>query len=179
MVDLWVSSDPDTISLQVFLLNGTVWELINDAEYSQNFAKWELYWVIPEGLYLEDSAICVTAVDEVGLSGSWSLANRVIGIDPEDKPPRFEQSMPEVIYFNEDHEYILYLGEHVWDDSPSTLKAYVSNEPVSLFSVYGRTQRGTSTSGSFLSPASTARPSWTSSSWIPVGRRPRRRSRCS
>ncbi len=138
-----IISDPDTVNLSLHMLNGTTWELIGDAEYDQNLGRWVLYWEIPETLYIADSAICATAVDEVGLTGSSPpLANREIGNDPEDRPPRFERSMPEVIYFNEDHEYILYLGEHVWDDSPSTLKAYVSNEPESLFSVYGENTVG-------------------------------------
>jgi hypothetical protein len=136
-------ADRDSVSLSFHYYDGTDWVLIDEAAYDPDIDRWVLEWFIPTDLYLEDSAICATAVDEVGLTGSSPLlANRVIGKKPFDDPPEFKPSMPEVIYINEDMEYILYLEEHVTDDTPSTLKFYVTDEPPGLFTVYGENTVG-------------------------------------
>jgi hypothetical protein len=136
-------ADRDCEALSFYYEDGNEWVLIDEAMYDPDIDLWVLEWFIPSELYLEDSALCATAVDEVDLIGSSPLlANRVIGKKPFDDPPEFKLSMPEVIYINEDNEYILYLSDHVTDDSPSTLKFYVTGEPTELFTVYGENTVG-------------------------------------
>ncbi len=133
-------SDRDTTDLIFRYEDGDDWQLCGEAAYNPNTDRWELLWDI--GVRILDSAICATAVDEVGLTGSSIMANIELGLDPWDRAPRFTDAMPQVIYFKEDMNYVLELGDFVDDDAPEKLRVHVANEPAWLFSVFGENTTG-------------------------------------
>ncbi|MCK5251902.1 MAG: DUF835 domain-containing protein [Thermoplasmata archaeon] len=141
-IPLVVISDRDTVAITFHYEDEDEWVFFFESVYNANTDRWEGVWFIPEELYIDDSAICATAIDEVGLRGTYLLDHREIGKRPGDYAPMFESSMPEVIYLVEDQEYLLKLADHVDDDDKSTLKLYVTNEPKDLFYVDGENVTG-------------------------------------
>ncbi len=141
-VPLVVNSDRDTVSVNISYLDEELWVEVVQAFYNPNTDRWEGVWFIPEDLYVKASALRALATDEVGLTGEAILDHMTINLPPGDIAPEFQPSMPEVIYIDEDDEYILSLADHIDDDDPSTLKVYVTEEPKDLFYVDGENVTG-------------------------------------
>ena len=141
-VDFVVLSDMDTVAISLYYLEDDEYIFFADMVYNANSGYWVATWNIPDGLYIPDSAICATAVDEVGLEGTFLLRNREINLPPGDYAPRFLTTMAEVIYIDEDQRYMLDLKDDVDDDDKSTVKVYVTQEPKSLFFVNGENVTG-------------------------------------
>jgi len=141
-IALEVSSDRDTVSVTFHYLDDGEWVFFYQLIYDPNIDRWIGVWMIPDDLYIPDSKIRATAVDEVGLSGAHVLAHREIGLRPGDYAPTFRSTMPEVILLDEDQAYELELEDHITDNDRSTLKIYVTNEPKDLFYVDGENVTG-------------------------------------
>jgi hypothetical protein len=137
---LTAMSDRDTVTLSFSYKDGDMWIPCGDATYNWNNDRWELEWEIT--FRIIDSAICATAMDEVGLVGTDYVANIELGLEPGDRKPVFTSGMPETIFFPEDLEYDLNITEYVDDDTTNLLKAYVVGEPISLFRVFGENRTG-------------------------------------
>ncbi len=131
-------SDRDTVSLRFHYRVNDSWSLIGAAEYDSDRERWSLLWVIKD--LLVDTAICATAVDEVGLVGVYEVAD--IRVDPGDRAPRFKPSMPIVLTFDEDTRYELDIAPHVDDDKPTELRFFVAAGKTSLLQVGGENKTG-------------------------------------
>ncbi|UCC93522.1 MAG: hypothetical protein JSW25_02320, partial [Thermoplasmata archaeon] len=140
---LIITSDRDTVSMSSFYHDGEGWVYIDEAFYNPNKDRWYVVWEIPTvDFYYEDSAIKVVSVDDVGLEGSHVLDHRIIGDKPDDVPPEFLSSMPEMVTIAEDHVEIMDLAPYVTDDDMDTLMFFVLNEPKNLFHVAGENLTG-------------------------------------
>jgi hypothetical protein len=142
-VAIIMNSDRDTVSISAHYHDGTGWVYIDNALYNANKDRWQIIWEIPAtDFYYEDSRIRVTARDEVGIEGETVLDHRILGNKPDDVPPEFLPSMPEMITINEDSIYVMEMGPHVTDDDKSTLMLFVTNEPKDLIHVTGENLTG-------------------------------------
>jgi hypothetical protein len=142
-VVLLMISDSDTLYMSAHFHDGSDWVFIDDALYNPNKDRWQIIWEIPmEDFYYEVAKVRVTAEDEVGLLGYQVLDHRIIGLEPDDVPPEFLDSMPEMITIAEDNVYVMDLEPYVTDDDMSTLMLYVTNEPRDLIHVTGENLTG-------------------------------------
>ena len=135
---LVATSDRDTVVLSFSYKSEGRWYPIGNASYDPDLERWVLLCDIQTRI--PDSAICATAVDEVGLVGTYEVAD--IDIDPGDRAPVFRASMPSSISFDEDTENLTDLGPYVDDDRPSELRFYVSGPYRDLLQLSGENKTG-------------------------------------
>ena len=135
---LVATSDGDTVALGFSYRSEGRWYPIGNASYDPDLGRWVLLCDIQT--HIPDSAICATAVDDVGLVGTYMVAD--IDIDPGDRAPVFRASMPASVSFDEDTENTTDLGPYVDDDRPSELRFYVSGPYRDLLQVSGENKTG-------------------------------------
>jgi hypothetical protein len=135
---LVATSDRDTVALSFSYRSEGRWFPIGNASYDQDLERWVLLCDIQT--HIPDSAICATAVDEVGLVGTYVIAD--IDIDPGDRAPVFKASMPTSVSFDEDAENTTDLGPYVDDDRPTELRFYISGPYRDLLQVSGENKTG-------------------------------------
>jgi hypothetical protein len=137
-------SDRDTVSLTFHYKishDPDEWGLCGEAEYSPDTDRWFIEWDVSE-IRVQDSAICATAVDEVGHVGTYKIENIEVGVEPGDERPAFKSTMPTDISFEEDSEYVLDLKEQVTDNDVDTLRFYVIGENNLLYHIGGQNKTG-------------------------------------
>jgi hypothetical protein len=135
---LVATSDRDTVALSFSYRAEGRWHLIGNASYDPDLERWVLLCNIQTRI--PDSAICATAVDDVGLVGTYEVAD--IDIDPGDRAPVFKASMVASVSFDEDTENTTDLGPYVDDDRPTEMRFYVSGPYRDLLQVSGENKTG-------------------------------------
>jgi hypothetical protein len=142
-----VQSDAtDAVAMSLSYLNPATNQTVfvgNMTRDSTDQFLWRYTWSIDASTFVAGATLTVSAVDRVGLTGTASFFNLVIGSNPSDSPPRIVRS-PTDVFLDEDFgSYLINLAGLIVDEDPGNATVYLDWADPALVTVVNNGSRAT------------------------------------